>query len=86
MDENHGQRKDYWFPARSHGFGWGPANCWQGLLVQVGYLIFVLTSSWLLLLGGQERLFWILFVAATAAFVAIHWWKGERLPWRKKSG
>lgn len=84
-DQRRKERPDFWFPAKPHGFGWGPANCWQGLLVQAGYLIFVITSAWLLLLRDKERLFWILFSLATAAFVAIHWWKGETLRWFRRN-
>jgi hypothetical protein len=80
------QRHDFWFPAKRHGWGWGPANCWQGRLVQAGYLISVITAAWILLFEGRDRLFWILFAAATIAFVAIHWWKGEKRAWRRTDG
>lgn len=39
-------KKDYWFPARRHGYGWGPPVRWQGwlavalfLLLQVGAFV-----------------------------------------------
>jgi hypothetical protein len=72
----------FWFPAKRYGLGWGIANCWQGLVVQIGYVVLLIAGG-RSLLPGQRRLFWILFLASTAVFIAIHWFKGEKpLAWR----
>jgi hypothetical protein len=72
----------FWFPAKRYGWGWGIANCWQGLVVQIGYLLLVIVGAKVLLPGHRAQ-FWALFLLCTVAFIAIHWFKGEKpLAWR----
>ena len=73
----------FWFPAKRYGWGWGVANCWQGLMVQIGYVVLLILSARTLLPRGQRREFWILFLLSTVLFIVIHWLKGEKpLAWR----
>ena len=78
--------RDFWFPAKRYGWGWGLANCWQGLLVDVGYVVLLIGGVKLLLIPGQRTLFWSLFVLLTIVLVVIHWLKGERSGWRWGEG
>jgi hypothetical protein len=74
--------KGFWFPAKRHGWGWGIGNCWQGLLVQIGYIALVAAGVKLLLIPGWRTLFWSCFVILTVALVVVHWLKGEAPRWR----
>lgn len=79
MDEN---EQKFWFPAKRYGWGWGLANCWQGLVVQIGYVA-LLVAGGKILLPGQRTQFWGLVLASTVVLIAIHWFKGEKpLAWR----
>ena len=31
--------KNYWFPAKTFGWGWGLPACWQGWVVTVAYVV-----------------------------------------------
>lgn len=73
---------EIWFPAKRYGWGWGLANCWQGLLIQGGYIVLVILGARLLLARGEQTWFWILFGLVTALLIAIHCWKGEKPQWR----
>jgi hypothetical protein len=76
-------KKKFWFPAKRYGWGWGLAHCWQGLLVQIGYVVLSVASAKLLLPRGHKNLFWISFLIATVLFLAIHCIKGEKpVAWR----
>lgn len=72
----------YWFPAKRHGWGWGPPTAWQGWAVLACFVGLVLVGSvWLLPSRGQ-----VAFVAYAGLvcllLVAVCWWKGERPRWR----
>jgi len=82
VHENEGESK-FWFPAKRYGWGWGLANCWQGLVVQIGYVVLLIFSARFLLPRGQKTEFWTLFLVSTIVFIAIHYLKGEKpLAWR----
>ena len=34
-----------WFPAKSHGWGWGPPTCWEGWAVVVFFYILLVCSA-----------------------------------------
>jgi hypothetical protein len=73
----------YWFPARkSGGWGWGIANSWQGALVQLGYPLLVYADFHYYIPKRQPGIALCLFAALTAAFLVIHWIKGEPPSWR----
>jgi hypothetical protein len=72
----------YWFPARKTGWGWGVANNWKGVLVQIGIPAVVFVAGWYLLPRREAALFFGIFVVALVVFVALHWIKGEPPYWR----
>jgi len=74
---------DFWFPAKRYGWGWGLATCWQGLAVQVGYIVLLFAGAKIWLPRGQRAEFWGLLIVSTILLIAIHWLKGEKpLAWR----
>lgn len=75
-------KNDYWFPARTFGWGWGLPVTWQGWLVYgvaaalwaAGYLIFPPATH------AGYFLAWIWVVVL--ALVGVCWLKGEPPRWR----
>lgn len=74
--------KNYWFPAKRFGWGWGPPRTWQGWVVTAAY---VAAMAVICLRAPPQRdtaLFMLLVTLATAAFVLICWLTGEPPAWR----
>ena len=75
-------KPQYWFPAKTYGWGWGIPSRWEGWLV--------LGSYFALLLGGIPFLkplvhpidFSLYVTVLSVAFVAVCWRTGEPPQWR----
>jgi hypothetical protein len=69
-----------WFPAKTHGWGWGFPCRWQGWVAFLGYT--------LAMIGGTPiaKTDLGLFIAyacfASSVLITICWWKGEKPSWR----
>ena len=75
------QSKQYWFPAKRYGWGWGLPIVWQGWAVLIGYLVAVaLIASWAPP-HANPGAFLGLLVAATLLFGLIVWREGEPPGW-----
>ncbi|WP_322051656.1 hypothetical protein [Paraburkholderia bannensis] len=74
--------RDYWFPAKRYGWGWGLPTRWQGWLVLVGY--FVLLGATVHAFGPNRHMAAFILVVAllSLALVGICWLKGEPPRWR----
>lgn len=74
--------KDYWFPAKSYGWGWGIPIKWQGWAVLAAYVAGM--AATFLLVSPQERLveFLSYIGVLTAALLVVCWFKGEPPKWR----
>lgn len=74
--------KDYWFPAKSYGWGWGFPRKWQGWGVLALYAVGI--AGTFLFVSPEERP--VEFVAysglLTVALLAVCWFKGEPPKWR----
>lgn len=76
------QSKQYWFPAKRYGWGWGPPIVWQGWLVLVAFLL-LLPAGALLFPPKREVLGFLAYTSIlSAALVSICWVKGEPPRWR----
>ena len=42
----HTQPKNYWFPAKRYGWGWGLPSAWQGWVVLLVYLAVIILLVW----------------------------------------
>ena len=69
---------DFWFPAKSYGWGWGPPVAWQGWVVMIAYMLVVTLSA--IMLEGLPRM--MALVGLTIALIGICWLKGEQPRWR----
>jgi hypothetical protein len=75
--------KNYWFPVKTYGWGWGCPNCWQGWVVILAYV--VLLGGGALVIEHSRRFAQFLTfysVALSVVLVAVCWWKGEPPRWQ----
>ena len=72
----------YWFPAKTHGWGWGLPVTWQGWTVVAVYAAVVAAAVVLLHRKQKKVAFTAVVVAATAVLVAICYVTGEPPGWR----
>ena len=73
--------KQYWFPAKRYGWGWGPPSTWQGWAVLITWIAAIIPISYWLLLRSV-LLFFLFEVVMIAAIIAICYAKGEPPSWR----
>ncbi len=75
------QSKNYWFPAKRYGWGWGPPSTWQGWLVLgVWFGVLMPVSIWT---AERSLLLFALFeTAMVAVLIVIGYLKGEPPRWR----
>ncbi|MEJ5999624.1 hypothetical protein [Paucibacter soli] len=75
------EAKDYWFPAKRYGWGWGLPSAWQGWLVLVAFMALLVAGT--LLLRTEPPVFLLAYTAVLGvALVVICWRKGEPPRWR----
>jgi hypothetical protein len=74
--------KDYWFPARRFGWGWGPPQTWQGWVVTVVFLAAMAVVCFRVPPWRNTPLFLLLVTVGSAAFALICWLTGEPPQWR----
>ena len=78
---------NYWFKRRRFGYGWVPVT-WQGWLVVVGYIVFVVGGSFSLANVSEDtvtkevKLFFLFVALATAGLLRITYAKGPHPKWR----
>jgi len=75
-------QKKFWFPAKTHGYGWGPPTCWQGRIVMGFYIALLVVDAVLFIPQKNNTAFVSTAVALTVGFVVIIWLKGEPPRWR----
>lgn len=73
---------NYWFPAKTFGWGWGPPQTWQGWVAFVAYIAAVTLVSVLWPPPRHTVAFGAGITAATLAMLVICWLKGEPPRWR----
>ena len=73
---------DYWFPAKTYGWGWGMPTAWPGRLVLVAFFGLVLAGVWLFPPSKSMSVFFIYNAVLCAALTGTCWLKGEPPHWR----
>lgn len=74
--------KQYWFPAKRYGWGWGVPTTWQGWVVLILYVGLVLAGD-VTILPTYGVLSFVAYASVlTIVLIAICWIKGERPKWR----
>ncbi|GAA5177115.1 hypothetical protein GCM10025771_13700 [Niveibacterium umoris] len=74
--------KQYWFPAKRYGWGWGVPTMWQGWVVLGLFVSLVLAGVVTVLPTYGTTGFAAYTGVLTLALTAICWVKGERPQWR----
>ena len=74
--------KNYWFPTKRYGWGWGPPRVWQGWLVLAGYLVGMVVIFLQVSPSAEPSRFALYVFALALLLVAICWLKGEPPRWR----
>jgi hypothetical protein len=74
--------KQYWFPAKTYGWGWGMPTAWQGWVVMLLFAVFLLVGAVVLLPNYGQLLFVGYSFLLTVVLVSICWAKGEPPSWR----
>lgn len=70
--------RDFWFPLKTYGWGWGLPVAWQGWVVLAVYAVTLALLAHWFPPQAQSRVFYAGALLATVALVAIVWLKGER--------
>lgn len=76
------ERKDYWFSAKTHGWGWGLPNVWQGWLVYGIAFSLLVAGVFIFPPVSNPVLFQIYTWTIVLLLVIVCWFKGEPPRWR----
>lgn len=69
--------RNYWFPAKRYGWGWGAPTCWQG------WLVVLLAAGSFIFPPEAERAAYISYVIVLfGLLIGVCWLKGEPPKWR----
>lgn len=77
-----GPKETYWFPAKTHGWGWGPPSTWQGRVVLGLFAVLTMVGAVMILPGSGALPYLGYCVLLCAALIGICWAKGEPPRWR----
>lgn len=72
----------YWFPAKTHGWGWGPPQTWQGWVALAAYVASVALVAVLWPPPRHMLGFGTGMAATTLALLVVCWLTGEPPRWR----
>lgn len=76
------KEKDYWFPAKTYGWGWGLPATWQGWLVMAVYLAGLMALSVFVNPVHSPEMFTLALFGLSAVLLAVCWKTGEPPRWR----
>ena len=72
----------YWFPAKTYGWGWGLPLTWQGWVVLGTYVAILVGTAFFIDVNKRPAVYSAIVLIASAVLVAICWIKGEPTRWR----
>lgn len=73
--------KIYWFPAKTHGLGWGLPTAWQGWVVLVVFAISVVLTSYYFPPRRRRMHFGLLVLTESLILLGVCVFKGEPTGW-----
>ena len=76
------EEKNYWFPAKRYGWGWGMPIAWQGWVVMGAFFCLLIAGGVALLPRYGPPTYLAYTILLCALLVAVCWVKGERPRWR----
>ena len=72
----------YWFPAKTHGWGWGFPSTWQGWVVLVVYVVLMIGGIPVIQPEVHPELYVLYSTVVSCALLVVCWLKGEPPRWR----
>lgn len=69
--------KDYWFPAKKYGFGWGLPQTWQGWVTVAVFLLCLELATYFFQPRENPVLYSLVVVLLSAIFLVVVYLKGE---------
>ena len=72
----------YWFPAKTYGWGWGLPSSWQGWVVLASFAALAAAGFFMFPANERPGALFAYFAVLTAVLIAICWLKGEPPRWR----
>ena len=75
-------QKQYWFPAKTFGWGWGLPCAWQGWVVLAAFLALVGLAAIRFPPTSEPDGFTVALMVLIALLVIVCWIKGEPPRWR----
>ena len=82
MPSQNNDTKEYWFPAKRYGWGWGIPQVWQGWVTGILYTCSILVVAYMFPPKQKTALFISLTVILTICLLLVCWIKGEPPRWR----
>ena len=75
-------QRQFWFPAKRYGWGWGLPITWQGWLVLCSFFFLVILGALAILPSYGHIAFAFYVVLLIGLLVAVCWRTGEPSRWR----
>lgn len=72
----------YWFPAKTHGWGWGLPTVWQGWATLVVALLLCVLVNVYVPRGEQPLMYGVFMAGIALVLLAVCLTKGEPTAWR----
>lgn len=76
------ETKQFWFPAKRYGWGWGAPSTWQGWVVLILFAAIMIAGAFLFPPAKEALGFAIYTIVASVVLVAVLYLKGEPTKWR----
>lgn len=74
--------RQYWFPAKTFGWGWGLPITWQGWVVLAAFLALIALGILFLKPATHSLAFGVYVLVLVLLLIAVCWIKGEPPSWR----
>jgi hypothetical protein len=75
-------KEAFWFPAKRHGWGWGPPVRWQGWVALAVYIVLLAIGVIRFPPARGVPAFLAVVMLGSLGFGLVCWWKGEPPRWR----
>ena len=75
-------QKEYWFPRKTYGWGWGIPSKWQGWAVLVAYIALLIGASLLFPPATQLPAYLLSVFGISAVLIAVCYLTGEPPQWQ----
>jgi hypothetical protein len=82
MSTKSSEAKQFWFPAKRYGWGWGLPTVWQGWGVLAVFAVLLVIGALVFLPSHRHVAFVVYSTLLALLLVVVCWAKGEPPKWR----